>query len=157
MSQSSNTADGGQDGGGRGGGRNRGGGERGSRRGAFVFWVTPATAVLGGIGFLISLIVAGHPALGAAALLFMLVVAAGAVLAARRSETVKGVLDRKDERITGMDLRATAFTCVVLIAAVLIGAMVETARGHSGAPYTWLGALAGATYLAALGIQRARQ
>lgn len=158
MSQSSSTADGaasndGSDGHGDGNGSSNGGG----RRRSFVFWATPATAVLGGIGFLIALIVAGHPALGAVALVFMLVVAAGIAVAAKRSETVKGVLDHQDERITGMDLRATAFTCVVLIVAVLVGAMVETARGHSGAPYTWLGALAGVTYLVALGVQRVRQ
>jgi hypothetical protein len=38
---------------------------------------------------------------------------------------------------------------------VVIGAaVVELSRGHSGAPYTWLGAVAGLAYLVAIVVQR---
>jgi hypothetical protein len=34
--------------------------------------------------------------------------------------------------------------------------LVEVARGHSGTPYTWLGALAGLTYILAVAYLRWR-
>lgn len=39
---------------------------------------------------------------------------------------------------------------MVLIVAVIVGFMVEIARGQTGSPYSWLGALAGLTYIAAV-------
>jgi presenilin-like A22 family membrane protease len=40
---------------------------------------------------------------------------------------------------------------------VLVAAFVELGRGHSGAPYTWLGAIAGGVYIVAVVVQRVRQ
>ena len=37
-----------------------------------------------------------------------------------------------------------------MIAAIIVAALVELARGHSGAPYSWLGAIGGITYLVAI-------
>jgi len=63
---------------------------------------------------------------------------------------MRGLLDRSDERLTGIDLRATAVTGLVLIWADLTAFVVQIARGADAAPYVWLGALAGVTYLVAL-------
>ena len=90
-----------------------------------------AFAVLGGFGLLISL--------------------------ASGSETVRGLRgDGRDERFALIDLRATAVTGQVLIVAVIVGWLVEIARGHSGNPYQWLGALGGLAYLLAVAFFRWR-
>jgi len=128
----------------------------GRKHGA-VFWITPAVAVLGGVAYLVSSIVGGHPVLGVVLLLVMLAFAAILVLVAQRSETVRGLMDHRDERIAGIDLRATALTGVVLSFAVIGGAVVELERGHSGSPYTWLAAVGGVTYIASVVVQRVRQ
>jgi hypothetical protein len=118
--------------------------------------VVVGNCVVFGLGFLGAGIAGGHPMVGVFSLAFMLLVGAGTVIAARRSETVRGLIDRRDERFAGMDLRATAAAGQVLILAVIIGALVELARGHSGAPYIWLGALAGLAYLVSVTIDRLR-
>ena len=88
-------------------------------------------AVLGGFGLLISL--------------------------ASGSETVRGLRgDGRDERFALIDLRATAVTGHVLLVAVVIAWLVEIARGHSGNPYQWLGALGGLAYLLAVAFFRWR-
>jgi hypothetical protein len=72
---------------------------------------------------------------------------------AGRSETIRGLRgDGRDERFAQIDLQATAATGLVLIVAFL----VEIARGHDGSPYTWLGALAGVAYVAAVAFLRWR-
>ena len=48
-----------------------------------------------------------------------------------------------------IDLRATAFTGLVLIAVVLGGFFIEIAQGRDGSPFGELAAIAGITYLAA--------
>ena len=76
---------------------------------------------------------------------------------AGRSETVRGLRgDGRDERFAQIDLRATAATGMVLIVAVIVAFLVESARGHDGSPYTWLGALAGVAYVAAVAFLRWR-
>jgi hypothetical protein len=96
------------------------------------------------------------PAAGIGMAAVMLVFAGGVELAARRSETVKGLLDRSDERITAMDLTATAFAGLVLITVILVAFVVEIVRGQDGMPYAWLGAVAGIAYLVAILVQRLR-
>jgi presenilin-like A22 family membrane protease len=44
-------------------------------------------------------------------------------------------------------MKAAAVTGHLLIIAVVTGFLVEIARGHSGSPFTWLGAIAGLTYV----------
>ncbi len=128
----------------------------GSGKRSAVFWATPAVAVLAGIAYLVAATVSGHPGLGAALFGIMLAFAAVIVLASRRSETVRGLLDRRDERIVRIDLVATAASGVAVILAVLGGAVVELARGHTGQPYIWLAAVAGLVYLGAVVLQRVR-
>jgi hypothetical protein len=122
-----------------------------------VFWATPALGVVAGLVYLVAAWISGRPGLGAVMLGIMVAFSVVVVLASRRSETVRGLLDRRDERIVGIDLRATAAAGLAVIVAVLVGAVVELARGHSGAPYTWLAAVAGLTYLGAVVVLRARR
>jgi uncharacterized YccA/Bax inhibitor family protein len=73
------------------------------------------------------------------------------------SETIRGLRgDGRDERFALIDLRATAVTGQVLIVAVIVGWLVEIARGHSGNPYEWLGALGGLAYALAVAFFRWR-
>jgi hypothetical protein len=121
-----------------------------------TFWVTPAFGVLMGIVYFVAAAVSGHPVLGLALFGLMVVFSAAVVLASRRSETVRGLLDRRDERMVGIDLRATAAAGLAVILAVIAGAVVELARGHSGTPYIWLGALGGVVYVGAVVVLRVR-
>ena len=126
-------------------------------RSVLVCWVTPACAALLGAGYFTAALVAGHPGEGVVSLAAMLAFGAAFVIGARYSETVRGLLDRRDERITAIDLRATAVAGLLLILAVLVGSMVEFARGHSGAPYTWLAAVAGIGYVGDVIVERVRR
>jgi hypothetical protein len=123
---------------------------------ALVRWTVPVVAALAGIGYLAAAAAGGHPWLGVVLLLIMLVFGGGVVLAGRRSETVAGLLDRRDERINQIDLRATALAGGAVIVAVVVAGIVELARDRSGAPYTWLAAVAAVTYVAGVLIGRVR-
>jgi uncharacterized YccA/Bax inhibitor family protein len=73
------------------------------------------------------------------------------------SETIRGLRgDGRDERFAQIDLRATAAAGQALIVAVIAGWLVEIARGHSGSPYDWLGAVGGLAYALAVALQRWR-
>ena len=43
-----------------------------------------------------------------------------------------------------------------MITAIIVAFVIELARGHDGSPFTWLGAIAGLTYLAAIVVFRVR-
>ena len=62
----------------------------------------------------------------------------------------------RDERFRRIDIHATALAGLAVITAVIVAFLVEVARGHNGTPYTWLAALGGVTYLAAIIIFRIR-
>jgi hypothetical protein len=53
-------------------------------------------------------------------------------------------------------IHATALSGLAVIIAVIIGAAVELARGNSGAPFAWLGAIGGIAYLIAVVALRLR-
>jgi multisubunit Na+/H+ antiporter MnhB subunit len=79
------------------------------------------------------------------------------ILLAGRSETVRGLRgDGRDERFAQIDLRATAATGLVLIVVLIVSWLTEIARGHSGSPYDWMGAIGGLTYLLAVAFFRWR-
>ena len=120
-------------------------------------WAVPAVALAAGIGYLIAGIVGGDLGFGIFGLALMAGATVAALVLARYSETVAGLLDRSDERINSIDLAATAFAGTALIVAVLVIFIIEVARGHSGSPYYQLGALAGLAYLAALVYLRLRR
>jgi hypothetical protein len=74
-----------------------------------------------------------------------------------RSETIRGLRgDGRDERFAMIDLKATATAGFAVILAVIIGLLVEVSEGHSGSPYTWLGAIGGLVYILAIGVLRLR-
>jgi uncharacterized membrane protein len=73
------------------------------------------------------------------------------------SETIRGLRgDGTDERFAQIDLRATAVAGLALIIAVIVAFLVEVARGHSGSPYDWLGAVGGVAYAVAVAYFRWR-
>jgi len=119
-------------------------------------WLQPALSVALGAGLWIASWAGGHP--GAGAFMFAVMTAFGALLLlGGRSESVRGMRgDGRDERWAMIDTRATALAGLVVITAIIIGFFVEIAHGRSGAPYTWLGAIAGIAYLAGLVIGRWR-
>ena len=94
---------------------------------------------------------------GVVGLAIMLGAAVLLVLASRFSETAAGLLDRRDERINSIDNQATVFAGMVVISAVLIGFVVEIARGQDGSPYSALGAIGGISYVAAVVVLRLRR
>jgi hypothetical protein len=79
------------------------------------------------------------------------------ILLAGRSETVRGLRgDGRDERFAQIDLQATALSGLAVIVALIVAWLVATAHGQSGSPYDWLLAIAGLTYLLAVGLFRWR-
>lgn len=116
----------------------------------------PAIAVAAGVAYLVAGLVSGNTGFGVAGLVVMLVFAAVIWLVRRRSETVQGLLDRRDERINVIDLKATAFAGSILLVAVIVAFVVDIARGGDGAPYFWLAAIAGIAYIVAVVVQRLR-
>ncbi len=120
------------------------------------YWATVALGVGIGIVYLIGFAAGGKPLLGVGALAIMVAFTGALLLAGRRSETVRGLLDRRDERITAIDLRATAVTALAMIAVILVGFVVSIARGGSGWPYDMIGFVGGLAYVAAVVYFRAR-
>lgn len=116
----------------------------------------PLVSVGFGIVYLITGIVGDNPGFGVFGLLLMTGLGLVLWLMGYRSETVRGLLDRRDERINAIDLRATAFAGMTVILAVIAGFVVEIARGQDGSPYAGLGALGGLAYVLALIVLRLR-
>ena len=76
----------------------------------------------------------------------------------RRSETIQGLSGPgRDERWAMIDLTATAFAGLVLIAAIIGMWLYEIADGRDGNPYGLLGALGGVAYLAGVAWGRFRR
>ena len=120
-------------------------------------WYVPTVATLIGVAYLIAGILGDDLRFGVTGLVLMLATAGTMVLVGRRSETVKGLLDRQDERIRGIDHDASMFAGMVLVVAVIAGFVIEIARGQDGQPYAVLGAIAGVSYIAALVVLRLRR
>lgn len=112
-------------------------------------WAIPAVCLVAAIAYLVTGLVADEPALAVGGPIIMLVFAAGILFAGRYSETVKGLLDRKDERINALDRDATVITGALLIVVILASALIDTVRGGDGSPYFALAAFAGVTYAVA--------
>jgi drug/metabolite transporter (DMT)-like permease len=119
-------------------------------------WFLPLFALaMGGVLFAAQAI-GGHPGAGLVSL-GILAFAGAVFLFGGRSETIRGLRgDGRDERFQRMDIHATAVAGTVVIVAVLVGFVVELAHGRNGNPFTWLGALGGFSYMAALLVMRLR-
>ena len=113
-------------------------------------WVTPVTALVIGLGYLLAGVLGDNLEFGLFGLGLMVVVGGAFWLVGTRSETVAGLLDRRDERINAIDASASLFAGMTVLAVVLGAFMVEIARGQDGMPYSALGAVGGVAYVAAL-------
>jgi hypothetical protein len=100
--------------------------------------------------------IGGDP--GGCAISFAILAGVGlAVLLSGRSETIRGLRgDGRDERFAKMDIHATALAGMAIITAIIVAFLVEIAQGKDGMPYSWLGAIGGLTYIAAIVVFRLR-
>jgi len=74
-----------------------------------------------------------------------------------RSETLRGLGGPgRDERWAAIDLRASMFAGMVVLAVIIGAFMWEIANGDDGSPYSQLGALGGVAYIAAVAFLRRR-
>jgi hypothetical protein len=120
------------------------------------YWSTLALGAGIGIAYLIGFVIGGEPLDGVIALAIMVGFSGALYVIAGRSETVRGLLDRRDERITAIDLRATAVTALAMIAVVLVGFLVDITRGGTGWPWYLIGAVGGLAYIGAVAVSRIR-
>jgi hypothetical protein len=113
-------------------------------------WLVPLFSLACGAILFGAQAIAGHP--GSGLVSFGIMAGFGAViLFGGRSETIRGLRgDGRDERFHRMDVNATAFAGTVVIFAIIVAFVVELARGKDGNPFTWLGAIAGLSYIAAI-------
>jgi hypothetical protein len=119
-------------------------------------WFLPLFSLgLGGVVLLASWL-GGQLGAGVYGLVVLAVFGLVLLLLSGRSETIRGLTTGRDERFAMIDLRATAVAGLVLITAVIVAWLVEIARGHSGNPYGWLGALGGLAYILAVAFFRWR-
>jgi drug/metabolite transporter (DMT)-like permease len=120
-------------------------------------WYLPAFAVFLGAVVFAAQAIGGNP--GSGLVSFGILAGFGAVIlvAGERSETVRGLRgDGRDERFKQIDIVATAISGIVVIVVIIVAFIVEVAQGKDGAPYTWLGAIAGLSYLVAVVALRMR-
>lgn len=119
-------------------------------------WFMPLFSVALGLVILAAQWIGGDPGGGLVSLAIM--TAFGAVLLlGGRSETIRGLRgDGRDERFRQIDIHATALAGLAVITAIIIAFVIALANGRSGEPYTWLGAIAGLTYLVAVIVLRIR-
>ena len=119
-------------------------------------WFLPLFALVLGLVVFVAQWIGGDP--GSGLVSFAILAGFGLlVLLGGRSETVRGLRgDGRDERFRRIDIHATAFAGLAVISAIIVAFLVEVARGHSGSPYSWLGAIAGIAYLAAVVVFRVR-
>ena len=119
-------------------------------------WFLPLFAVALGVVLLLAQWVGGNPGSGLVSFGIMSVFGA-LVLVGGRSETIRGLRgDGRDERFRQIDVHATALAGIAVITAIIVAFVVELARGHDGAPYSWLGAVAVVSYLFAVVLFRLR-
>jgi hypothetical protein len=113
-------------------------------------WFVPLLAVALGLVVFAAQWIGGDPDSGVESLGIMTGVGA-LFLFGGRSETIRGLRgDGRDERFRQIDVHATALAGLAVILAIIVAFIVELARGQSGAPYSWLGAIGGVTYIAAV-------
>ncbi len=120
-------------------------------------WTIPVTALAIGLAYLVAGLVGGDTFFGVLGLSIMVAAATAFLVLSRFSETVAGLMDRRDERINALDRDATLVAGGSVLAAVLVAFVVEIARGGDGMPYAALGAIGGVAYLSTLIVLRLRR
>ena len=119
-------------------------------------WFFPLLSVALGIVVFAAQWVGGDPGSGLVSLAIMTGFGA-LILLGGRSETIRGLRgDGRDERFRKIDIHATALAGLAVITAIIVAFVIELARGHSGAPYGWLGGIGGLTYVVAIIVFRIR-
>ena len=119
-------------------------------------WFLPLFCLGLGVVVLVASWLGGQLGAGVYGLVVLAVFGLVLLLLTGRSETLRGLTVGRDERFAQIDLRATAVAGLVLITAVIVAWLVEIARGHSGNPYGWLGAIGGVAYILAVAFFRWR-
>ncbi len=119
-------------------------------------WFMPLFCLGLGAGMLAASWLGGHPGDGVVSLALMAGFGLFLLLAARRSETVRGLTFGRDERFAQMDLRATAVAGLAVLTALIIAWLAAVAQGETGNPYGWLLAIGGLAYIAAIAFFRWR-
>ena len=119
-------------------------------------WFRPLFCLCLGVVVLVASWLGGSLGAGVYGLVVLAVFGLALLLLTGRSETLRGLTIGRDERFAQIDLRATALAGLVVITAVIVAWLVEIARGHSGNPYGWLGALGGVAYILAVAFFRWR-
>jgi hypothetical protein len=119
-------------------------------------WFQPLFAVFLGLVVLVVMSLGGHANRGGIGLVVLTAFGAFLLLGGR-SDTIRGLRgDGRDERFELLRLKAAGVAGRALILAVVAAYLVRVAQGHSGAPYNWLSALAGVTFLLTFGLLRWR-
>ena len=119
-------------------------------------WFLPTVSLTLGVAFCAAQWIGGDPGYGLASLAIMTAVG-GLILLGGRSETIRGLRgDGRDERFKQLDIHATALAGMAVIPAIIVAFVVRLARNESPAPYDWLGAIGGLSYLAAVVVLRVR-
>jgi hypothetical protein len=119
--------------------------------------LVPAVSVLFGLAYLVAGLIGDDVGFGLTGLGVMVAFAAVFLLLGRTSETVDGLLSRRDERINSLDRDASLYAGMAVLLSVLAMFVVEIARGQDGSPYYQLGAIGGVVYLVALVVLRIRR
>ena len=119
-------------------------------------WFMPLFCLGLGVVVLVASWLGGQLGAGLYGLVVMTAFGLVLLLLGGRSETIRGLTTGRDERFAQIDLRATAVAGLVLIITVIVAWLVEIARGHSGNPYGWLGAIGGLAYIIAVAFFRWR-
>ena len=119
-------------------------------------WFMPLFCLGLGVVVLVASWLGGQLGAGVYGLAVLAIFGLVLLLLTGRSETIRGLTVGRDERFAQIDLRATAVTGLVLIITVIVAWLVEIARGHSGNPYGWLGAIGGLAYIIAVAFFRWR-
>jgi hypothetical protein len=119
-------------------------------------WFVPLLAVALGLVVFGAQWVGGDPGSGLVSLAIMTGFG-GLILLGGRSETIRGLRgDGRDERFRKIDIHATALSGLAMGLAVIVGSLVEFARGHSPGVYGWIAAIGGLTYVVAIVVFRIR-
>jgi len=119
-------------------------------------WFMPVFCLTLGVVVLAAGWLGGQLGVGLFGLVVMAAFGLVILLLTRHNETIRGLTTGRDERFAQIDLKATAVAGSVLILTVIVAWLVEVARGHSGQPYDWLGAIGGLAYVAAIALFRWR-
>lgn len=124
-------------------------------RPAPVRMAVPALGLAAGVAYLLAAWAGGHLRVGLGMAALMVAFSAGVLFASRYSETMRGLLDRRDERINVLDLNATAFAALAVIVAATVSVLVDLAQGRQPRD-AWIDGVACVAYLSAIVWQRIR-